>query len=205
VIALVLKGLTLGFAAAVQPGPFQAYIITESLHYGRRHTLPAAFAPLISDGPIIALMLFVLNQVPEGLHSFLYLAGGLFILYLALGALRAWQRFDANVLMTRASSGRDLVRAVMLNVLNPGPYLFWGLVSGPILLAGWHTAPINGLAFLFAFYATLVTGLGVIISLFSTARQFGPAVTRTLLGVSVIALAGFGLYELWMGVVGLLA
>jgi threonine/homoserine/homoserine lactone efflux protein len=205
VIALLLKGLTLGFAAAVQPGPFQAYIITESLHHGRRHTLPAAFAPLISDGPIIALMLFVLNQVPDSVHALLYLAGGLFVMYLALDALRAWQRFEATALIKGSSSGQDLFRAVMLNVLNPGPYLFWGLVSGPILLAGWRTAPINGLAFLFAFYATLVTGLGVIISLFGTARQFGPSVTRALLGVSAVVLAGFGLYELWMGVMGLLA
>jgi len=34
---------------------------------------------------------------------------------------------------------------------------------------------------------------------FGTARQFGPKVNRVLLGVSAIALAGFGIYELWLG------
>ena len=60
----LLQGIGYGFAAAVQPGPFQTYIITQTLSRGWKRTLPAAFAPLVSDGPIILLCILVLSQVP---------------------------------------------------------------------------------------------------------------------------------------------
>jgi threonine/homoserine/homoserine lactone efflux protein len=60
----LLQGMGFGLAAASQPGPFQTYLISQSLARGWKHTLPAALAPLISDGPIIALCLLVLSQVP---------------------------------------------------------------------------------------------------------------------------------------------
>jgi threonine/homoserine/homoserine lactone efflux protein len=92
----ILQGIGFGFAAAVQPGPFQTYLISQTLLKGWRRTLIAALAPLVSDGPIIALCLFVLSQVPAWLERFLYFAGGLFVLYLAYGAYRSWRQFDAS-------------------------------------------------------------------------------------------------------------
>jgi threonine/homoserine/homoserine lactone efflux protein len=44
-------GVTYAFAAAVQPGPFQAYLISLTLVNGWRRTLPAVLAPLLSDFP----------------------------------------------------------------------------------------------------------------------------------------------------------
>jgi threonine/homoserine/homoserine lactone efflux protein len=86
-----------------------------------------------------------------------------------------------------------------MNALSPGPYLYWSLVTGPILLAGWRQAPINGVGFLISFYAAIVFTLIAIIVVFGTARRFGPRVNRVLLGVSAIALVGFGMYQLWLG------
>ena len=75
-----IQGLGYGFAAAVQRGPFQAYVISQALSRGWRRTLPAALAPLVADGPIIALALLVLGQVADWLQEFLYIASGLLIL-----------------------------------------------------------------------------------------------------------------------------
>jgi len=44
--------------------------------------------------------------------------------------------------------------------------------------------------------------LAGIIILFGTARRLGPKVNRAMLGMSVVALACFGLYQLWLGVSG---
>jgi threonine/homoserine/homoserine lactone efflux protein len=74
-----IQGVTFGFAAAVQPGPFQTYLISQTVSHGWRRTLPAVFAPLLSDGPIIALVLLVLSHVPDGAIQFLRLAGGAFV------------------------------------------------------------------------------------------------------------------------------
>jgi hypothetical protein len=56
---------------------------------------------------------------------------------------------------------------------------------------------------LVGFYATLVVSLIGTIILFSTARNLGPRVSRVLIGISAIALACFGVYELWSGIAAL--
>ena len=198
-VIYLIQGIGYGFAAAVQPGPFQAYLISQTLSNGWRRTLPAALAPLISDGPIIVLTLVVLSHVPVWFQRFLYIAGGLFILYLAYSAFVAWRNFDEAGVVTHSGSRQSAVRAAMMNALSPGPYLYWSLVTGPILLAGWRKAPVNGIGFLVSFYATIVLSLIAIIVVFGTARRFGPKVNRVFVGVSAIALAGFGLYQLWLG------
>ena len=195
----LIQGMGYGFAAAVQPGPFQAYLISQTLSNGWRRTLPAALAPLISDGPIIVLTLVVLSHVPVWFQRFLYIAGGLFILYLAYSAFVAWRNFDEAGVVTHSGSRQSAVRAAMMNALSPGPYLYWSLVTGPILLAGWRKAPVNGIGFLVSFYATIILSLIAIIVVFGTARRFGPKVNRVFVGVSAIALASFGLYQLSLG------
>jgi threonine/homoserine/homoserine lactone efflux protein len=197
--AYLIQGIGYGFAAAVQPGPFQAYLISQTLSNGWRQTLPAALAPLISDGPIILLTLLVLSHVPLWFQRFLYLAGGLFILYLAYSAFMAWRNFDEAGVVTPSASRQSAVRAAMMNALSPGPYLYWSLVTGPILLAGWRQAPVKGVGFLVSFYATIVLTLIAIIVVFGTARRFGPKFNRVLVGLSAMALAGFGMYQLWLG------
>lgn len=201
-LAYLIQGIGYGFAAAVQPGPFQTYLISQTLSKGWRLTLPAALAPLISDGPIIVLALVVLSQVPLWFQRFLYIAGGLFILYLAYSAFVAWRNYDKSGVVTDSSGRQSVVKAAMMVALSPGPYIYWSLVTGPILLTGWREAPANGLGFLVSFYATIVLSLSGIIVMFGTARQLGPKVNRALLGVSAITLVCFGLYQLWLGVAG---
>ncbi|MCK7498353.1 MAG: hypothetical protein MZW92_52770 [Comamonadaceae bacterium] len=63
-LSYVTLGAAYAFAAAVQPGPFQAHLVASTLTRGLRRTLPAVLAPLLSDVPIIVLVLLVLTQVP---------------------------------------------------------------------------------------------------------------------------------------------
>jgi len=196
----IVQGMGYGFAAAAQPGPFQTYIISQSLTRGWRKTLLAALAPLVSDGPIIALCLLVLSQVPKWFERFLYIAGGVFILYLAHGAYKAWKTFDENIPTNASETGQSVWKAALMNALSPGPYIYWSLVSGPILIRGWRETPIHGIGFLAGFYVVLVSGLGFIILVFGIAREIGPKVNRVLLGISSIALFIFGFYQLRAGI-----
>lgn len=195
----VALGVGYGFAAAVQPGPLQTYLISQALLKGWRKSLISALAPLVSDGPIIALCLLVLSQVPIGLQRFLFIAGGLFVLYLAYGTYKSWRDFDPQVASNEISSGGSLLKAALTNILAPGAYLFWTLVTGPILMRGWRETPLNGISLLLGFYVTMILSLGAIIILFGSARQLGPKVSRALLGLSAIALFCFALYQLWLG------
>ncbi len=87
----------------------------------------------------------------------------------------------------------------MMNALNPNPYIFWTLVTGPILLSGWRQSPILGVGFLAAFYLTMIAGLAAVILIFGFAQRFGAKFNRMMLGISAIALFCFGVYQLWLG------
>ena len=197
----ILQGIGYGFAAAAQPGPLQTYLISQTLLKGWKRTLPAAFAPLLSDGPVIALSLLILSQVPPGLQRFLYIAGGLFVLYLAYGNYKSWKNFDPDLPHMETETRQSILKAALINALNPNPYIFWSLVTGPILMDGWRHTPAYGVSFITGFYITMILGLMSIILVFGLARQFGPKVNHVLLGISAVALFSFGFYQLWLGFV----
>ena len=199
--AYLLAGLTYGFASAVQPGPLTAYLISQALTGGWRRALPGALAPLISDGPIAILALLLLSTMPAGLIHWMRLLGGAFLLHLAAGAWRNWRRYAAALATATRSGDLGLLKAATVNLLNPNVYLGWSLVLGPLLLRGWRESPANGVAVVASFYSTMVACLAGIVLLFHAARRVGPAVNRALIGLSAIALAGFGVYQLWLGVV----
>lgn len=196
----LIQGIGYGFAAAAQPGPFQTYLISQTLTRGWKRTLAAAFAPLVSDGPIIALCLLLLSQVPAWLQRALYFAGGIFVLYLAYGAFRSWRDFHEQDATLESRASQNVFKAALVNALSPGPYIYWTLVTGPILLRGWREAPLHGIGFLGGFYVTIVLSLMAIVLVFGTASRLGPRVNRALLGISALALSGFGVYQLWLGI-----
>jgi len=71
---------------------------------------------------------------------------------------------------------------------------------GPLLLKAWQESPANGIVLLIGFYATMVVSLFGTIMLFSALKGLGTKINRILIGVSGIALGGFGLYELGFGI-----
>lgn len=199
-LTFLLQGLTLGFAAGAQPGPFQTYLISQTLSQGWRRTWIAAFAPLVSDGPIVALVLLALSQVPDWFQRVLQIVGGLFVLYLAWSAYKAWKTFTWDSNQGPQTGPRSLLRAAMMNALSPGPYLFWSLVIGPLIIEAWRKKPSNALSIVLAFYFAMIGLNFVVVLLFGQAARFGKRVRKAMLGLSVLMLAGFGLYQLWQGI-----
>lgn len=124
-ILYFLQGLTLGLSATATPGPFQAFLLLQTLKNGWKRTLPATLAPLVSDGPIIFLVLLVLTQTPAWFLSVLQIAGGLFVLYLAKGTLSSLKTVTLIPQTTTAASRQSFFKAVLMNFLSPGPYPFF--------------------------------------------------------------------------------
>ena len=197
----LIFGITYAFAAAVQPGPLQTYIISQTLEKGWRATLPAAFAPIISDIPVLIVVLFLLSTMPGNFIVILRIAGGLFLIILAFKAFKSWQNFNSDKSVSNDESARQtLFNAVIVNLLNPNPYLGWTLIMGPVFLEGWRAAPINGIALIAGFYLTMLLTLTGIIILFSFAGKLGTKVSKFLIGLSSIALLIFAIYQIWTGV-----
>ncbi len=196
----LLQGIGYGLAAASQPGPLQTYLVSQSVTRGWKRALPAALAPLVSDGPIIFICLLALSQMPAWTERFLYIVGGLFVLYLAWGTFKSWINFEMQAVSIESTGGQNIFKAALTNILNPNPYIFWTLVTGPVLIKGWRETPVNGIGFLAGFYLTFISSLAALIIVFGLASRFGPKVSRAMLGISALVLLGFGFYQLWLGI-----
>jgi threonine/homoserine/homoserine lactone efflux protein len=197
------QGAALGFAAAASPGPFQAFIASQSLRNGAWRSLPVALAPLASDGPIIALMLLVLARAPPGLLRGLQVAGGLFLLWLAAGSLRSLRSPPAPGAPAPAEAPlRGFGRAVAMNALSPGPWIFWSTVSGPILVEAWRESAASALSFLAGFYLLLCGGNAALVLLFAGARRLGPRVALALSLAAAAVMLGFGIHQIARGLLG---
>jgi threonine/homoserine/homoserine lactone efflux protein len=201
-LSYLLQGAALGLSAAASPGPFQTYLISESLSGGWRRGAPVAFAPLITDLPIILFSLFILNQMPSYFLRLVSLAGGLFVFYLAWGLWKRWRQSSGTDEDEPARSGSSLKRGVLANFLSPGPYLYWGLITGPILLSALEQSPAAGVSFLAGFYGFFIACLLGLAFLFSQARRLGPRVVRALLLVSIFLRVIFGSLLIWRAVSG---
>jgi threonine/homoserine/homoserine lactone efflux protein len=201
-ISYFIFGLSYSFACVVQPGPFQAYLFSQSVTNGWRKTIPLVFAPLLSDLPVIILVLFVLTSVPHEVLAVLQCTGGIFLLYLAFKAYRTI-RSQAENKGTDATGYGNLFKAVLVNLFNPNPYLGWSLVMGPMMIKGWSESPKNGIALITGFYSSMIIYSSIMVMLFSAAGNMGPRVNRISLFFSVIAFILFGFYQLWAGIMGL--
>ncbi len=194
------QGLILGGTAAAQPGPLLAYLLSQTISNGWRRTLPAAFAPLISDIPIVLLVLFILTRTPDWSLNLLRIIGGLFLLYLAYGAFKSYKTAVAAAPEGQQSTHKGVINAALMNLLSPNPYIFWATIAGPIFIAGWRQTPGHGLSFVFGFYLTLIGGFMLFIGLFALTRRLDVRLSRLLSAISAVALLLFALYQLWLGI-----
>jgi threonine/homoserine/homoserine lactone efflux protein len=162
-LTFLLLGAGIGFVAGVTPGPVLTLVVAETFQGGWRRGAAVAAGPLLADGPIIVVAVFVLAQLPPVAVRGLSLVGGGFLLYLAASTF--WSSRRAQLTRDGPGSARTtLLKGWLARVLTPNAYLFWFLVGAPLLVrAGqddWLAAP----AFLLGYYSTIV-GSNVVLAL----------------------------------------
>jgi threonine/homoserine/homoserine lactone efflux protein len=198
-LSYLLSAAAIGFSAGVTPGPLQAVFLSYAIKGGWKKALPAAFAPLVTDGPVVLLVLVVLNNLPPTFLRILQIGGALFIFYLAWESFNAYRHFQDIQPAGETNTWGTLLKAATMNILGPGPWLFWSLINGPNLLLMWDVSPWWGAAYLLCFYGVFILSNIALILVFSSMRSMGEQVRRTLLLASAIILAGFGVYQLLQG------
>lgn len=155
--AYLSLGLSMGLNAGISPGPLLALVVTASLRSGFSGGLLVALAPLVTDLPIIVLSVLVVGNLPPEATRWVGIMGGLVVLWMGVGAIRTGRSATLPGEGTlRSEPKRELWRGVVVNLLNPHPYLFWAMVGGPALVSGWRESPLHALAFLAPFYVLLV-------------------------------------------------
>jgi threonine/homoserine/homoserine lactone efflux protein len=196
VLGLIAQGMGFGFTAGTAPGPLLNYIITTTLGKGWRAGIVAIFAPLVSDVPIILVMTLLLDTLPDSTVNAIQIAGGAFVLWLAWSAWRALRSGAALVLaedVAPVARRRTLLQSAGINLLSPGPYIYWGSVTGPILVAALDDSVWHGLAFLLAFYGAFLVILAGLVFIFDRLRRLDPRITHSVLLLSIVIMAILGM------------
>ena len=198
------NGAGLGLSAGLSPGPLLALVIAQTLAYSVREGVKIA-AALLSDTPIVLAALALTGllagrPLPLGL---LTLCGAAYLGWCGVESLRFRPGADGDGQDARPRSVR---KGVLANFLNPSPYLFWGGVGAPLLTRYWTAGGGAALAFLAGFYACLV-GAKVLVAWIS--GRVGPVVggpayrtVMRLLGVGLVAYAGWFAWEGWTLIAG---
>lgn len=197
-LSFLLRGLPLGLTAAIMPGPYQLFIFSEAAKKGWRKALPLSVVPLLSDGPMIIILFFLLRQTPDWFLTLLKIVGGLFILYLAYGAYKSSSHILELDKQPVQSYG--IFKGIAMNFLNPNPWIFWSVVGIPVLLEGLQHTTWTGLSFILGFYGSMIPTLVIMIVVFAIATRFGPKLNQRLQKIAALGLALFGIYQLYQGV-----
>ena len=198
ILEFVLPAFSFGLSAAVIPGPLLAYVVNTTLTQGWRMALLVVLAPLITDAPIIILMTFLLGQLPGEILQLIQVGGGVLLLSIAWGARKQIQASNVlNLVGDQAefnhhSWRRILLTGIMMNLLSPGPYLFWASVNGPLLLAALDISAGYALAFLVAFYGVFLSGLCVWVFVLHRVRRVSAHYLRHFILATVLLLLWFG-------------
>ena len=179
-------GLSLGLGAGLAPGPLLALVIRSTLQRGAAAGAWVALSPLVTDAPIILVAVLLASELPEAALGALGLAGGLFVLWLALEALREAPE-PVEAAAAGRSARRDVRRGALTNLLSPHPWMFWITVGAPILAGG---GAGRAAVFLVTFYVLLVgskaavaAALGAGRERLLTGRGYGLALRGSALGL----------------------
>jgi threonine/homoserine/homoserine lactone efflux protein len=219
IVPYLSQGLGYGFLAGVTIGPFLGYVINIVLTRGWRRSVSLMTVPVVVDTPIIILMVFLLGALPEFALDILSIIGGSFVLWLGWSTWkdnqRARQEIEESAPPTPdkrhtvhetigVSFGMVYLRGMLVNALNPAPYLFWSTVSGPILLDGIRDGGSPyALAFLIGYYTVfllLILTLMIVVerigALDDRMNRYLLPITIVLMIVLGIGLVGAGLFDL---------
>ncbi len=152
----LLLGVSLGLAAGLSPGPLLTYTIVATLRGGWRAGVAVGSAPLLTDAPIIVLALLLLRALSPVVLQLLGIVGGAFLMYLGWETIRSAREVHAVGQAPDVNLRQEVGRGVLVNFLNPNPYLFWGTVGGPLLLRAYQHRPLDAASFIVVFYTLLV-------------------------------------------------
>lgn len=188
----IIYAMSLGFSAGAAPGPTLAGVIHESSMGRLKKSIVLSATPLITDPPIILVGLFFLDKIKSFnalLIPIVQIIGILVILKLAISLLWGSQVNTGSEISVR--------EAMLLNLTNPGPYVFWWTIGCPWLSSPGHSAAEN-LSFIIFFFLSILSIKMIFAVLVSSMAGKFMSVHRKIsrgLGVVLLICAGGYLVE----------
>jgi threonine/homoserine/homoserine lactone efflux protein len=194
-LTALFAGLSIGLGSGVAPGPLTGLAISTTLRSGLGPGLRIAVAPLISDSVIIVLSLTLVSQLPDVAITILGIVGAIVVAAFGIEILWSAHKMRNSELNmgsqkpTRLQKLPVIAQGVLINFLNPAPWIFWITAGSTILIGFWRESPTQAFVFIFAFYFSLVGAKVVIVfALAASAHRMSARTYRLILTASGILL-----------------
>jgi len=168
--SFLLSGFVFGLSAGFAPGPLTALVISETLKYTAAEGAKVALSPLITDLPIILFIFLALSRLAgiDGFVGTISLCGAAFIAWLGYESVR----FKGADLQIDDLPPRSIRKGVLVNFLNPNPWLFWFTIGAPTILEALGVGLMSAVLFVLSFYTMLVGSKMLIAAAVGRSRGF---------------------------------
>lgn len=198
-VALLFKGMALGFAIAAPVGPIGLLCIQRTLHFGRRagflSGLGAATADMLCAG-MAGFGLTALLYMAGGMGWLMQLVGGGYLIWLGVTMLRSRQR-ERTEGTEPFSSGKLYASTLLLTLANPMTWMsFAGAFAGSGGAAA-EASPVSGAIFMGGVFAGSALWWFLLSSFTDRVRQrlrYGSLIWINRISGAVMA--GFGIWGL---------
>lgn len=195
-LEFLISGVVFGLAAGIAPGPLLALVFSETLKHGKKEGVKVAISPLITDLPIVVFVLFMLSTLSSLIEcnfmiGVVSLFGACYLVYLGVENLRVKiDKFEVELAKEDA-----LKRGVIVNFLNPHPYLFWLSIGGPMIFESLDMHISATILFVLGFYSLLIGSKAAIVLVVEKSKSFINSeyylyIVRAL-GITLILFASF--------------
>jgi threonine/homoserine/homoserine lactone efflux protein len=201
-LAFAQQAILLGFTAGTLPGATQTYIFNTTLTFGWRKSFIIIFSPLIIDPPLIVLVVFALRELPDWFLPVVRIGGGLLLFWIAYGAFQRLRAGGVSVENdnTETITRRGILgRALAMNIMSPGPYLYWGTITGPLLTDALEQSWWHAWIFLVGFYGTFLGVMAALVIVLNRMRALDERVVRWILRATILILLLLGTQLLLQG------
>jgi len=197
----ILAGLGIGVALAAAPGPVQAVLLAEAVRGGVGRGLRALAGASLTFGLLLVCLALGASILvtDELVLRLLRVAGGGLLVWLAVDAIRSG--WDGTPAPGRAPGLPAAARGSLAVLLNPGAWLFLGVVASPLLATAAQPGGRAGAvtAALALMLGAAAGDAGVVLLGATGLRRAGPRVGRWIrLGLTVI-LMSLGIWLLFSG------
>ena len=119
------QAISFGLAAGTGIGPLHTLLMNVTLTYGWRTGVFIALSPLMTDVPIILLMVGVLSQLPPAFGPILNIIGAFAIFFIAYRTFAELKNpAQLNPTVNQPVSRKILMRGMAMNILSP-PGQMW--------------------------------------------------------------------------------
>jgi len=167
----VWKAILLGIHAGMAPGPVTTILVTQSLLHGRRAGAKIAFVPVLTDIPIVALVIPALYYLTHGFGiviALISIVGACLLCHLGYESLLV----TASHFQKKDIPPISLLRAIGINFFNPNLYIYWLTICGPLSVSALRTGGfVTMLLFIGVFFLCITSAKLVVAFLFGSVRH----------------------------------